>query len=101
MMWKVIGINDDQSTCDVCGKEELKRVVWLENCETQSVVATGTTCAAKLQKIKVSEQKKKENDFVKEKSREYLYNKNIIDVQVEFKPGRNELIPTVHRILII
>jgi len=66
MLWKILGINDDQSTCDLCGKSELKRVVWLENTETQEVMALGTTCAAKMQKITVKVQKANEKDFFKE-----------------------------------
>lgn len=81
-MWTVKAINDDQATCEICGKEDLKRVVWLENSETQEIIAAGTTCAAKLQKIKVSEQKKKENDFLKEKRREYLVKKSLLDVEI-------------------
>ena len=64
-LYTVKGINDDQDTCDICGKENLKRVVWLEDTETLELIACGTTCAAKLQGIKVAEQKKMENDFVK------------------------------------
>jgi len=65
-LYNILGINDDQDTCDLCGKTGLARVVWLENTETQEVIACGTTCAAKLQKISVKEQKKAEKDFEKE-----------------------------------
>ncbi len=28
--FKVLGINDDRDFCEICGKVELKKVVWLE-----------------------------------------------------------------------
>jgi hypothetical protein len=31
---KVLGVNDDRSSCQCCGREGLKRVVWLEIEET-------------------------------------------------------------------
>ena len=62
-MWKIKAINEDQAVCDLCGKENLKRVVWLEN-EEGEVIATGTVCASKLLKIPVKAQKKNESDFV-------------------------------------
>lgn len=43
--YKILGITDDQTTCDCCGKTNLKRVVALE-IEGQ-VVKFGTTCAAR------------------------------------------------------
>lgn len=45
--YKVLGINDDQESCDCCGKQGLKRVVWIEDTETGAVMAFGTTCALK------------------------------------------------------
>ena len=63
LMWKIKAINADQAVCDLCGKEHLKRVVWLEN-EEGEVIATGTVCASKLLKISVKVQKKNESDFV-------------------------------------
>ena len=61
--YKILGINDDQEHCDLCGKKHLKRVVWIEDQETFQVFATGTTCAAKLQKISVKDQKALEKQF--------------------------------------
>ena len=63
--WKIIGINDDQSVCALCGKENLKRVVWIENQETGEVMAVGTVCVSKMLGITTKEQKKRESDFVK------------------------------------
>lgn len=43
---KVLGINDDRDSCQCCGKEGLKRVVWLSIDDGQPV-HYGTTCAAR------------------------------------------------------
>lgn len=47
------GINDDENTCAVCGKVELKRVMWLveldaDGNEFGEAFHVGTTCGAKL-----------------------------------------------------
>ena len=47
MEYKILGINDDQDWCDLCGKTRLKRVVWLES-EEGEILAVGTDCAGKL-----------------------------------------------------
>lgn len=43
--FKFLGINDDKSHCECCGKQGLKRVVWIEDCETNEIRHFGTTCA--------------------------------------------------------
>lgn len=53
------GINDDRSECVVCGKVELKRVMWLveldaEGTEVGDAFHCGTTCGAKLMQRKIS-----------------------------------------------
>lgn len=45
-MIKVLGINSDTTTCDCCGKKNLKRVVTLLM-EDGRVLNYGTDCAAK------------------------------------------------------
>lgn len=49
----VKGINDDVTTCDICGKKGLKKVVWLSELDADgndncNVFAAGVNCAAKL-----------------------------------------------------
>lgn len=66
-MWNVIGITDDQSVCDYCGKEALKRIVVMKNTETEVTMKVGTVCAANLQGIKKKEQVKKENAWLKQR----------------------------------
>lgn len=44
---KVLGVNDDRDFCSCCGKEHLKRVVWIEDLETGRIDHFGTTCATK------------------------------------------------------
>lgn len=63
--YKVIGTNDDQTWCDICGKTELKRVVWFEDLETGEILAAGTTCAAKVQGKKTKDVEKEVSDFEK------------------------------------
>lgn len=43
--YKVLGVNDERDTCECCGKTGLKRVVWIENTETNDIKCFGTTCA--------------------------------------------------------
>ena len=47
MNYQVLGINDDQTTCDHCGKINLKKVVWLKD-ENGTISAVGETCAHKM-----------------------------------------------------
>lgn len=61
--YEILAINDEQSTCVVCGKIELKRVVWMKDQETGEILHVGTSCAANLQKISVKAQKQQEKDF--------------------------------------
>lgn len=44
-MWKLLGINDDVTTCECCGKSNLKCTVVLTNGEGE--VAYGRDCAAR------------------------------------------------------
>jgi hypothetical protein len=72
--WKVLGINSDETVCDVCGKENLKRVVWLQSSETGETVKAGTTCAALLQKITVKQEIKQEKEWF-ESQRKKIFEK--------------------------
>lgn len=49
--YKLKGINEDQDYCEICGKTNLKKVMWLaeldeDNNELGHVFAAGTTCGA-------------------------------------------------------
>lgn len=51
--FKILGINDDQDTCQKCGKTHLKRVVWMVELTEDGEWAgdpihVGTSCAAHL-----------------------------------------------------
>lgn len=48
MAYKFIASNDDKDFCSCCGKQGLKRVVWLEHTETTEISHYGTHCAALL-----------------------------------------------------
>lgn len=43
--FEVVGINDERDYCECCGKNNLKRVVWIRDTETDEVKHFGTTCA--------------------------------------------------------
>lgn len=45
--YKILGINDDESTCSCCGKQYLKKVVWIEDTETGVIEHFGVICALK------------------------------------------------------
>lgn len=46
-MYKMLGVSDDVTTCECCGKRNLKRTVTLEFVGENTEVHYGTTCAAK------------------------------------------------------
>ena len=46
--YKILGVNDDKDFCSCCGKQGLKRVVWLEDNRNGEVNHFGTHCAALL-----------------------------------------------------
>lgn len=71
--YKVLGVNDDKDFCSCCGKQGLKKVVWMENNETGEVLHFGVVCAGKLQfsgDIKRAEKKFTSSQIEKEYSLE-------------------------------
>lgn len=44
--YQVIGVNDEKDFCQCCGKTNLRRVVWIQDNETQEIKHFGTTCAS-------------------------------------------------------
>ena len=51
--FRIVGVNDDQTTCLLCGREELKRVVWLVALDADGNPEGtpghyGTSCAARM-----------------------------------------------------
>lgn len=44
---KILGINDDVTTCECCGRAGLKKTVVLDFVEGNGIVHYGTACAAK------------------------------------------------------
>lgn len=62
------GINDEESVCSVCGKVELRRVMWLveldaDGGEIGEPFHCGTTCGAKLMGRKIAQVKKVVDNF--------------------------------------
>lgn len=46
--FRLLGINDDETNCAVCGRVDLKAVHWLENKATGEVFPAGSSCGPKL-----------------------------------------------------
>ena len=44
--YKILGFNDDQTSCDICGKEELRGTYAMEDMETGVIFRAGSTCGA-------------------------------------------------------
>jgi hypothetical protein len=42
--FEVLAVNDDRDFCECCGRQGLKRVVWVRDTETDVVKHFGTTC---------------------------------------------------------
>ena len=49
--YQILGFNDEQCICDVCGKSELKGTYAIENTETGDIFRAGSTCGVKLMKV--------------------------------------------------
>jgi len=47
--YRVLGTNEDETFCSVCGKKDLSRVVWLES-DRGEILHCGVNCASKLTK---------------------------------------------------
>lgn len=43
--YRVLSVNDDRDFCECCGRQGLKRVVWIEDVEAGDIKHFGTTCA--------------------------------------------------------
>lgn len=52
-MMKILGITDETTTCECCGKTNLKKVVVMQN-EAGNILRYGTDCAARAQGKKSS-----------------------------------------------
>jgi len=45
--YKILGFNDDQCSCDICGKQELKGTYAIEDLSTGEIIRAGSSCGAK------------------------------------------------------
>jgi hypothetical protein len=46
--YKVLGFNDDECNCDVCGRQELKGTYAIEDLSTGEIFRAGSVCGAKM-----------------------------------------------------
>lgn len=73
------GINDDETTCSICGKVELKRVMWIveldaDGGEIGDPFPCGTTCGAKTMKQQLKTVNKIANSFESKKNKQIWFN---------------------------
>lgn len=55
LKYKILGFNDDQCECDICGKQELKGTYAIENLMTGEIFRAGSSCGAKMARWTVKE----------------------------------------------
>lgn len=53
--FEFLGTTDEHTTCDCCGKKDLKSTVAIRNLETGEDLFFGVTCAARALKLQVAE----------------------------------------------
>lgn len=46
--YRILGFNDDQCSCDVCGKQELKGTYAMEDLSSGEIFRAGSSCGAKM-----------------------------------------------------
>ena len=76
MSHTIVAINSAETFCQCCGKQKLKRVVWIRNDTTGETKHFGTTCALDPDKgfgieKDIKKAVKKANDIVQQAHREY------------------------------
>lgn len=76
MSHTIVAINNAATFCECCGKQNLKRVVWIRNDTTGETKHFGTTCALDPSKgfgieKDIKKAVKKANDVVQSVHREY------------------------------
>jgi hypothetical protein len=73
--YKILGFNDDQCSCDICGKEELKGTYAIECLSSGEIIRAGSICGAKMAgwttKELVSKYKKAEKEIIEAAKNEF------------------------------
>ena len=74
------GINDDETTCSVCGRVELKRVMWVveldaDGNELGDPFHCGTTCGAKMMNQQLKVVNKVASTFEAKRKKQIWFNK--------------------------
>jgi hypothetical protein len=73
--YRILGTNDDQDTCTLCGKTHLKKVVWLEALDSEgnptgNIAPYGCDCAGQLVHGKKT---RKNGEIVLHRAKAYEY----------------------------
>jgi len=66
--YTLLAVNDDSQECTICGRTELKKVMWLceldtDGNKTENIFQCGTTCGAKVLKTSVAKFKTRVKNF--------------------------------------
>jgi len=69
VIYKWVGITDEVTTCEICGKEYLKKTIMLAN-EEGNISYMGCCCAAKAMGRSYSETKKRQDQEARRLARE-------------------------------
>ena len=75
MAYRIMAVNDEEDTCSICGRTNLKQVAWVVEFDADGNAVSdaspvGTTCAAKLARIRTATKTVRDFDYMK---------RNIID----------------------
>lgn len=82
-MKKIIGFTDSVTTCECCGKTDLKGTFCLEIDDIE--LYYGSTCAFKSHGLSLEDQKELKSAFSKEQKNEKLYVKHIQPIKDRLK----------------
>lgn len=74
--WQIIGITDERTECEVCGKIELRSTVLLE-LEDGSQIYAGTTCAARKVRVTTGKMRTAIDAFVVQREIERSRNRRV------------------------
>lgn len=90
LRYRILGTTDEITTCECCGRTDLKKTIVLDDYEG-NISHYGETCAAKLMKMKINDFKKEYNssisqlrkdkqDFIKNHSLTIEMDKEVDDI---------------------
>jgi len=92
--YKILGFNDDQCSCDICGKQELKGTYAIEDLQNGGIIRAGSSCGAKMagwtSKELVSRYKAGEKENLEAAKKELRSSKEYLEYDAAIEFLRNE-----------